>query len=76
VTAHPTRRFYDTVADSYAALLPDTSFESPLDLAVLAEFERRVAAGAASGTADAATPRVLDAGCGTGRVVSRLLDHR
>ncbi len=52
---------YDTLAASYAELLPDTSFEGPLERALIAEFAANVDPRA----------RVLDAGCGTGR----MLDH-
>jgi len=52
------RQLYDTVADSYARLLPDASFEAEEDLAMIARF-------AAVLPSDA---RVLDAGCGTGRM--------
>jgi ubiquinone/menaquinone biosynthesis C-methylase UbiE len=55
-----TRAAYDCVAGSVAQLLPDMSFEAPLDLAVLDEFVRCVLA--------APDGLVLDAGCGTGRV--------
>lgn len=59
------RRAYDTVADTYARLLPDTGAEDPLELAVLDSFAARVGPGA----------RVLDAGCGTGRISRYLRDH-
>ena len=55
--AEAVRAAYDTVAEDYAARLPDTRAESPLDLAVLDAFAVAVRADA--------DPRVLDAGCGT-----------
>lgn len=61
------RRAYDTVAEDYAAHLPDTRWESPLDLAMVDAFAVAV-------TADDDGP-VLDAGCGTGRM-SRYLTER
>ena len=70
--AHPmdhaaVRRAYDTVADDYAAHLPDTRAEAALDLAVLDHF---VAAVEASGGGP-----VLDAGCGAGRITRHLADR-
>ena len=58
------RSAYDAVAESYAAALPDTSFESPDDVALIDEFSARVFA-----TPDRA---VIDAGCGTGRLSAHL----
>lgn len=57
------REFYDTVASSYAALLPDMSFEAPLDLGVLDHFVASLPATDAP---------VLDAGCGAGRMLGYL----
>ena len=54
------RAAYDTIAEDYAARLPDTRAESPLDLAVLDAFTAAVLA--------QDDPRVLDAGCGAGRM--------
>lgn len=56
------RAAYDLISTTYAELLPDTSFEAPLDLGMIAEFAERL------GT----DPRVLDAGCGTGRTIPYL----
>jgi SAM-dependent methyltransferase len=61
------RLAYDTVAEDYAMYLPDTRTESPLDLAMVDAFAEAVTAGD--------DPRVLDAGCGTGRM-SRYLAGR
>ncbi|MEH1167073.1 methyltransferase domain-containing protein [Micromonospora sp. CPCC 205539] len=61
------RRAYDTVAEDYAAYFPDTSAEAPLDRAMLDAF-----AAAVTSSGDG---RVLDAGCGAGRI-SRYLTER
>jgi SAM-dependent methyltransferase len=61
------RHAYDTVAEDYAARLPDTRAESPLDLAMVDAFAETVTSGEAG--------RMLDAGCGTGRM-SRYLTAR
>ncbi len=61
------RHAYDTVAEDYAAHLPDTRAELPLDLAMVDAFAEAVRSGH-----DA---RVLDAGCGAGRM-SRYLTGR
>ncbi len=61
------RHAYDTVAEDYATYLPDTRAEAPLDLAMVEPSLRRVTSG------DDA--RVLDAGCGAGRM-SRYLAER
>jgi ubiquinone/menaquinone biosynthesis C-methylase UbiE len=57
------RKAYDTVAEEYARLLPDTAYESELDLALVRLFVDLVGARGA---------RVLDAGCGTGRMTAHL----
>lgn len=62
-----TRAFYDTVADAYAEVLPDATAEAPLDLGVLAHFVAAI-------PQDASLP-VLDAGCGTGRMLRHLASH-
>lgn len=59
------RQAYDTVAADYAALLPDTRAEAALDLAMIDAFIAAVGAGA----------RVLDAGCGAGRMSRYLADR-
>lgn len=53
---------YDVVARDYARLLPDLSFEAPLDLAVLDHVVGDLSDGAT----------VLDAGCGAGRLARHL----
>lgn len=57
-----TRATYDTVAESYARLLPDVSAETPRDLAMLAAFAGRVGA----------RGPVADLGCGAGRMTAHL----
>ena len=59
-----TRAAYDAVASDYATIIPDTGFEAPLDLAMVNEFVNEVAKRPAS--------KVLDAGCGAGRMVTYL----
>ncbi|MGX1932395.1 class I SAM-dependent DNA methyltransferase [Microbacterium resistens] len=58
-----TRAFYDTVAEEYASLLPDLRYERPLEQAMLTEF--------VDALPDDDAP-VLDAGCGTGRMLTHL----
>lgn len=62
------RNAYDTVAQDYAQHLPDTRAEASLDLAMVDEFAVAV-------TTMSPAARVLDAGCGTGRM-SRYLAER
>ncbi|CAB4699377.1 MAG: methyltransferase domain-containing protein [Actinobacteria bacterium] len=61
------RRAYDTVAADYAARLPDTRAEAPLDLAMVDAFVAAVT--------DSGGGRVLDAGCGAGRMARYLADR-
>jgi ubiquinone/menaquinone biosynthesis C-methylase UbiE len=58
------RSAYDAVAESYAELLPDASFEAPTDRGMIEAFATHVTEGSAR--------PVVDAGCGTGRM-TRLL---
>ncbi len=55
---------YDTVADDYAALLPDARAETALDLAMIDAF--------AGATAEHPDAQLLDAGCGAGRMTRYL----
>lgn len=64
---HSVRRAYDTVANDYATYLPDTRAEAALDLAMVDTFIESV------GTS--ADVRVLDAGCGTGRMSRYVADR-
>lgn len=61
-----TRIAYDTVAAAYAAALPDLSHEAPLDRAMIDEVVRELPEGAS----------VLDAGCGTGRLLAHVHAQR
>lgn len=65
--AEPTAiaRDYDAVAETYAQVLSDLSFEAPLDRAVIDHFA------AAAGE----VPRILDAGCGAGRLAGYLTER-
>ena len=58
------RSAYDTVAETYSAVIPDTSFEAPLDMAMMDHFIAHM-----RGTADRT---VIDVGCGAGRMTSYL----
>ncbi len=60
-------RAYDTVAADYAAYLPDTRAEAPIDLAMVDAFAAAVSSDAGG--------RVLDAGCGAGRMARHLADR-
>ncbi|KAF2412379.1 hypothetical protein B1729_15480 [Microbacterium sp. B35-04] len=59
-----TRTAYDEVAASYAAMLPDTRYEAAPELAMVQHFVEGLESRPAA---------VLDAGCGTGRMISHLL---
>ncbi len=59
------RSAYDTVAETYSTVIPDTSFEAPLDLAMVDHFAAHV-------RATTADRRVIDVGCGAGRMSSYL----
>lgn len=58
------RSAYDVVAESYATLLPDASFEAPADRGMIDAFATYVMEGNVRS--------VVDAGCGAGRM-TRLL---
>lgn len=58
------RSTYDVVAESYARLLPDAGFEAPADRGMIEAFVSHVAGGTAQ--------KVVDAGCGTGRMTQLL----
>lgn len=60
-----TRSGYDAAADTYAEHLPDTSFEAPIDMAMVDHFAHMLPRAAT----------VLDAGCGTGRMLRHLQDR-
>ncbi|KRE63876.1 hypothetical protein ASG92_02870 [Arthrobacter sp. Soil736] len=54
------RSAYDVVAESYARLLPDASFEAPADRGMIEAFATYVMEGNVRS--------VVDAGCGAGRM--------
>jgi SAM-dependent methyltransferase len=60
--AAQTRAGYDAAASAYAESLPDTSFEAGIDLAMIDHFVAQLPDASA----------VLDAGCGTGRMLTYL----
>jgi SAM-dependent methyltransferase len=57
-----TRDAYDLAAANYAREIPDTAYESELDLAMIRLFVERLGERA----------QILDAGCGTGRMTVHL----
>ena len=59
-----TKSAYDTVAATYAVVLPDTSSEASLDLAMIQNFVDQLR--------DGEKAEVLDAGCGAGRMITYL----
>lgn len=59
-----TRRAYDSMAVAYHERFPDLRAEQPLDRAMIGAFAEYV-----RGAGD---PEVLDAGCGTGRLIGPL----
>lgn len=61
------RSAYDAIAEDYAATFPATEAEAPVDLAMVEHLVRLLRDG--GGT------RVLDAGCGTGRMGRFLTDR-
>lgn len=58
------RSAYDLVAESYSGLLPDASIEAPADRGMIEAFASHVNEGGGR--------FVLDAGCGTGRMIGLL----
>lgn len=58
------RSAYDTVAEAYSTVIPDTSFEAALDMAMVDHF-----AGHMRATPDR---QLIDVGCGAGRMTSYL----
>ncbi|MGV8881900.1 MAG: class I SAM-dependent methyltransferase [Rhodoglobus sp.] len=62
-----TRDFYDTVAATYAEKLPDTRAETPFDLGILDHFIAEM---------PSSMNPVLDAGCGSGRIIRYLAARR
>jgi SAM-dependent methyltransferase len=80
---HTVRHAYDTVAADYARLLPDTRAEAQIDLAMIDDFLAAVAecvAGEAqplgAGEEEMRSVRVLDAGCGAGRMSGYLAERK
>lgn len=62
------RSAYDAIAEDYAATFPGTEAEAPVDLAMVDHFVGCVMTGGGG-------RRVLDAGCGTGRMARFLTDR-
>lgn len=79
------RRAYDTVAETYAAHFSGTQPEAPLDLAMVDAFAAAVTSANSANSANSADSgtsttgrsgaRVLDAGCGAGRMSRYLADR-
>ena len=63
---HGVRAAYDDVADLYADHFRATEAEQPVDVAMIEHFVSLLT------SADGARPRVLDAGCGAGRMLPLL----
>ena len=66
-TADEVRTAYDAIAEDYAAAYPTTEPEAALDLAMVDHFVGLLC--------ERGGMRVLDAGCGTGRMARYLTDH-
>lgn len=66
-SAEQVRAAYDAIAPTYAATFPTTEPEAAVDLAMVDHFIRLL--GERGGS------RVLDAGCGTGRMARHLTDR-
>jgi ubiquinone/menaquinone biosynthesis C-methylase UbiE len=58
------RSAYDTVAEAYSTVIPDTSFEAPLDIAMVDHFIAHMRT--------SPDRQVIDVGCGAGRMTSYL----
>ncbi|HWG26261.1 class I SAM-dependent methyltransferase [Actinospica sp.] len=67
-----TRAAYDTVAVSYADLLADHLAQQPFDRAVLALYAELVGAADSGDERQTDAPRVVEVGCGPGRVTAHL----
>ena len=61
---YATRAAYDTVANLYADVVRGTEFEQPAELSLLGEFCEQLR-----------ERRVLDAGCGAGRLLPLIASH-
>ncbi|MGL5819994.1 MAG: class I SAM-dependent methyltransferase [Phycicoccus sp.] len=68
MSADEVRSAYDAIAADYAAAFPTTEPEAAVDLAVIDHLVELLRVGGP-------TPRVLDAGCGTGRMTRYLTDR-
>lgn len=67
-----TRAAYDTVASSYARIFADALAENPYDRAVLGLYAELVRARAAGGGGHGGRGRVVEVGCGPGRITAYL----